>query len=265
MNKPQNESKETNTSISRVTFDKFIEPAAIITIVVAATYYIGQTYINSYYGRLGLDTSSLEFPTSFYVQQSAIPVSIGVIAIYLSFSFAGEQRYKSNRRNALLGNILPLLVGLLILYVSFQQIEQDRIRYIVIAIIVLAATLILTYKGVSFSQSIKSNFLFRLGVLVAVFALFVLTAQVLGNNQAITLISGDYRKTLSVRFTWKDTKDEAAPQELNTDLILIIRNKGNYYVVKKQALNIHQPNVFPEIYMIPEGNIRFAALRNEVR
>ena len=263
MNTSGNEGRE--TTISSIAFDKFIEPAAIITIVVSATYYIGRIYISSYYGRLGLDTNYLEFPTAFYVQQSVIPVLIGVVASYVSFSLSGRHNHRSHRKSALFGNMLLFLAGLLIFYVGLQYIGQDRIFYVAIAAIVLAATSLLTYLGVSLAESIKSNFLFRLGALITVFALFVLTAQTLGNNRAVTLIRGKSRETLSIHFNWKDIKNEPAPQELNTNLILLMQNKGNYYVVKKQDLQSKQVNVFPEIYMIPEGNIKFAVIKKEVR
>jgi hypothetical protein len=161
--------------------------------------------------------------------------------------------------------MLFFLAGLLIFYVGIQDIGQGKIFYVAIAAIVLAATGLLTHLGFSFAESIKSSFLFRLGALVAVFALIVLTAQALGNNRAVTLISGKYRETLSIHFNWKDVKNEPAPQELDTELIVLIQNKGNYYVIKKQDLQSNQVNFSPEIYVIPEGNIKFAVIRKEVR
>lgn len=266
MSNPDNENRETGASfLSRITLDKFIEPAAIITIVVAATYYVGQAYINTYYGRLGLDTTSLEFPTSFYIQQSVIPVLIGVIATYLSFSLSGKPRPRSNRISAFWGNILIFLAGLLILYIGLQEFGNGKVFYTSIAVIVLIATAVLTFLKISFADTIKTSFLFRLGALIAIFALFVLTAQVLGNNQAVVLINGNYKEALNVRFNWKDTKNEPVPQELGDDLILLMQYKGNYYVVKKQALQSKQVQVFPEIYMVPEGNIKFAVIRREIR
>jgi hypothetical protein len=264
MNTPENKGRETPIS-STIAFDKFIEPAAIITIIVAATYYVGRTYISSYYGRLGLDANSLEFPTAFYVQQSAIPVLIGVVTSYISFSLPGKQYHKGTRKGALFGNILLFVAGLFILYVGLKSIGGDKNFYIVIASSVLAATSLLTYLGVSFSESIKTNFLFRLGALVAMFALFVLTAQTLGNYRAVSLIRGDYRETLRVDLHWKDIQNEPAPQTLDTDLILLMQNKGNYYIVKKQDLQTNQANGFPEIYIVPEENIKFAVIKKEIR
>ncbi|MBD2102839.1 hypothetical protein [Leptolyngbya sp. FACHB-261] len=256
----RDESNETGAPLSRATFSKFIEPAAITTIVVAATYYIGKTYISAYYSRLGLDVNSLDFPTSFYVQQSALPVLVGVIAIYLSFFLKGK--YKNRRREALSGNILPFLAGFLILYVASQEIGADRVRYFSIAVIVLSATTLLTYLGVSFFQSIKTSFLFRLSALVSIFALFVLSAQILGNNSATNLIGGKYEEITRVRFVWDATPP---PQELNSDLILLMQHKGNYYVVKQQSLDVQKSGIFPEIYIVPESKIRFAIIRRENR
>jgi hypothetical protein len=249
-----------NKVMSRIPFDKFIEPAVITTLVIAATYYIGQAFINSYYGRLGIDTNSLEFSTSFYVQQSGIPVIIGVAISYLSLSVTGNQKYENKQKNALFGNLLFFLVGLLILFVGFQQI--DKTFYIVIAFIVLTATILLTYLGFSFTSSMKSNFVSRIAICIVVFAIFVLTSQSLGSNQAEALVMGRYTETLSIRFDWKDIKNDPAPQELNTDLILVLKNKGNYYILKR--VNDKNPNLYPEIYMIPEANIKFAVIKKVV-
>lgn len=265
MNDSTSEDRETSTSWSDITLNKFIEPAAIITLVIAATYYVGQTYINSYYGRLGLDTSSLEFPTSFYVQQSAIPIIIGVAASYLAFSFPEKKRYRSNRKKALFGNILLFSAGLLILYVGLKGVGQYKVFYIIVAFIVLTSTAILTYLGISFTSfttSKKSAFLFRLGTLVAIFSLFVLTAQALGNNRAVTLISDNKNKDiLTVSFNWGENEPE--PQDLNGELILLMQNRGNYYVMKEQALQSNIDEIFPEIYIIPESNIRFAMIKRK--
>jgi hypothetical protein len=258
MNTLGNDGQE--TTVSSIAFNKFIEPAAIITIVVAATYYVGRTYIGSYYGRLGLDPTSLEFPTEFYIEQSTIPVLIGIGASYFSFSLAGRQHHRNNRKSALFGNILLLLAGILILIVGFQDVGQSQIFYVALGTIVLTATILLTYLGISFSVSIKSNFLFRLCALVAAFSIFVLTGQALGSTQGKKLINGDYREAVSVHFNWKEV---AATKELDTDLILLLQNKSNYYVVKKQDLQSNNTLVdfFPKIYMIPEENIKFAVIR----
>ena len=126
----------------------------------------------------------------------------------------------------------------------------------------LTATILLTYLGFSFTSSMKSNFVSRIAICIVVFAIFVLTSQSLGSNQAEALVMGRYTETLSIRFDWKDIKNDPAPQELNTDLILVLKNKGNYYILKR--VNDKNPNLYPEIYMIPEANIKFAVIKKVV-
>lgn len=90
---------------------------------------------------------------------------------------------------------------------------------------------------------------------VTIIILFLLTSLIisscLGEYHSKKLVEGENDNAFMINFSWK----ENPPKEIEgKELMLIIHQEGNYYVVNKQK----PAPKYPEVYIIPDGQIKFA-------
>ena len=127
---------------------RYIEPATFLTIALATTYFIGWSYIDGYFERLGIQHVSMEFPTSFYLTEAFWPGMLACIVVFLFY--IGSRHAPRNTGEALIGNYLLLLpiVGLVL---SAWEYKGSRVGYVLLAsaagVVVLAG--VLTSKRIS--------------------------------------------------------------------------------------------------------------------
>ena len=231
---------------------EYIEPATIITLTIGAVYYVGWSYTNGYFERLGIQHDSLEFPTSFYLMRGFLPVLVSAIVVYWAFS--GTRVSKQTRANAAQGNVPILLLAALLLLEGFTK-PSVRIYLFAAAGLILVAFIMCSWQKTSLSQRIqKSPPLGRIFILLMLIAVSVVTANFLGQHDAARSVEGALRNGVLVRFAWKG---EVRPELENKAFVLILHRDGKYYVV---GLESPAPE-FPKVYIVPDEQIKLAVIQ----
>jgi hypothetical protein len=232
---------------------RYLEPATILTLIVGSVYYIGWSYTDAYFERIGIQHDSLNFPTSFYLKQAFWALSIGIIFISAFKKNAGKQ----TKAETLIDNLYKNQFGVLLfagaLILGIIEYPDAHSYYIFgIAVISFIATLWLLIKKKSIGSYFRADTLVkRIPLVVLAFLTLVMVARILGEVHAKKKIEGTLNNVSTIVFTWKD----APPQELiDKQLVLIIHIDGNYYVTVRE---IPAPK-FPKIYIIRDDEIKYA-------
>jgi hypothetical protein len=228
----------------------FIEPATILTVSIAAVYLIGWSYIGGYLQRVGIQPSSVELPTIYYLQQGS--GTIITLWLVLGCIFIGA----SSNKLSWIFRILPLMLILTWSTFVLATSSQYRPHIVIIAIVeaLVVGLPILLIKPERIIKRIPSAPQARIITAIFLYAVLIFVARFIGGYIGKKAIEGKSYGSLRIIFTWRSDP----PADLkDKELILILHNNGNYYVVKKDDPAPRSP----ETYIIPDELVSYVLLR----
>ena len=229
---------------------QFIEPATILAVSVAAVYLIGWSYIGGYFQRVGIQPSSLELPTIYYLEQGS--GTIITVWLILGCVFIGA----TSNKLAWLFRILPLL--LILSWSSFVLVTSSKYRPHIVTIAMIEVLIIglpiLLIRPDRIIRLIPSAPQARVIMAIFLYAVLIFVARFAGGYIGKKAIEGKSYGSLRIVFTWRDVPP---PELQEKELLLIIHNSGKYYVVKKED---PAPGS-PEAYIIPDDLVKYVSLR----
>lgn len=226
-----------------------------VTIITAVSFCIGWIYLEFYFYRLGIPHESINLPVFYYLLKSIFPISLFLLIIW--FSFSHSKGYSVTTNQALMKNIIVLMVGILGFYILIKG-ENDFNDYLATGLwipfwlyIWIKSSKLFTLDEIGNKKNPRNR---NLIIIIFFFLILLLFSGFLGTSIAIITIEGTNPDIQFINFSWKDE----SPVSVEGDLIYIIHNEGNYYTVKKQK---PVPDT-PEVYIISDSQIEFASIRN---
>ncbi|MGI0485795.1 hypothetical protein ACN4EK_10185 [Pantanalinema rosaneae CENA516] len=230
---------------------KYLEPATIVTLLLSSIYYIGWIYNGAFFKELGIDINWLEFSPDFYLRQFFLPTAITIPSFYLLFQIGKEPG--TYRMKAFQGNLLLVALGLVCIFLGYQDDSIFRLRYMLIGISVLLSTIVFSWQRVSIIHLARSKPLFRLLVLFLMFGILVTGASILGRNNGRLIAQGKIIDPVHVTFVWHGKP----PVELqDKTLLFLLQNKDKSYVLAKQDLGERSQFLSPKVYVIQDNQVR---------
>lgn len=229
----------------------FIEPATILSLSIAAVYLIGWSYVGGYLQRVGIQPSSVELPSIYYLQQGSGTIITGWLVLGCIFISA------SSNRLSWIFRVLPLL--LILTWSTFVLATSSQFRPHIVIIAVVEALVvgfpILFIGPERIVKLIPSAPHARIITAIFLYAVLIFVARFAGGYIGKKAIEGKSYGSLRIIFTWRS--EPPADLKDNKELILILHNNGNYYVVKKED---PAPGS-PETYIIPDDLVSYVSLR----
>ena len=231
-----------------------LEPVIIIALVTGVLYFIGYYYYRSYFSRLSLPDTVLNFPTAVYMREALI-YCFAFAGLVLP-SFLNADKKPQTFRQAAIGNLPLLAMGVLGIIYSVR-IYHNWIELIFLlfgAIVILVNFLILSKHHISITHYFyRSSWSMRLIFLVPLVLAICLLASYFGQVHATKLIEGSLRNSMIITL---ELKDGTIFQE-GKQLILIMHNNGKYYVAERQT----RAPKYPPVYVISDNQIAIATIK----
>lgn len=253
----KSENKESNDSKIN---SKFAIPV-YITLFFGVLYLLGWWYTYSYFSYFNLYEivrgGVLEFTPYYYLEKAFIPFVIGIL--FFLFHMSIPKKSTLTLFSTAIENFFIILVGILFILYSLS-IESFNNKDLIIKIWLLSLGLLLSciyiillYKKYSFlDYFVRLN---KMGLTLIIF-LIIMLVLLNGGFIAEIIAKNDVKGGELIQFSWK----EKTPKNMEgKDLVPIIYQNGNYYVVERQKVNFTQPIV----YIIPENEIEFAILKSD--
>ncbi|HVE55998.1 MAG TPA: hypothetical protein VNB22_04165 [Pyrinomonadaceae bacterium] len=237
---------------------RFIEPASILTLMIGAIYYIGSSYFDSYFNRLGINHLSVELPTAVYLKHGYLATLLlwGVgAALYASHS---QYKNKSGKQFKWLVifafNLILPTVFLAVAYDSFVRYFGFSV-FLIFTLLVLIAVIFLTYQKKPITGIFNAHPIMRTFVLILLaFAFLTFTAFTFGRIAGTRTIEGNHNlEPAFIKFQWKETP---LTELEGKRLILILHNDDKYFVVEHQ--NPAPEN--PRVYIVPDDVVKLAEI-----
>jgi hypothetical protein len=235
---PANKTDKLSNSPS-IAISRYLESTAILTLAIGAVYYVGWTYADAYFTRMGIPHLALDLPTTYYLKNGYLAIASLTIVIY---SLYINRLPNQNKREAIATNVLLFITIAVWLFPS--RVGSKVYFYLAIGQIGLffLVAVIASLKGVSVVPALTPNTITKV-IFFAYFTFGVITlnAYIIGDRTAGQILEGRTSDAYFIKFTWKET----APAEIgDSELIFIIHNKDRYYVVKKERPASAKPRVF---------------------
>jgi len=233
------------------TIIKYLEPATLLTISLGAVYYLGWIQVDSYLRRIGINHHSLNLPSTYYLRQGYLAVSISLILINV---VAWNKRpARDTVKDAILLNLIPLLLLILMLFPDASLSRQQYYFNLAFLVMVLVLLICLTVVRKSAVHLLLSPSLFyRFGFALTVFTILGVRAMNVGDLNGKLAVEGRSSEVSGITFVWKDT---IAPDIEGKQLVLILHNEGKYYVVERATT----APAHPRVYVVPDDMVKYAS------
>jgi hypothetical protein len=129
--------------------------------------------------------------------------------------------------------------------------------FIVMFFLFLVLYFIIIYKEIDLKEN-QNRYFSISTIMVLIIILFLLISSNMacyfGEQHGKRLVEGEKNDVFMINFSWK----ENPPKDIEgKELILIIHQDGKYYVVNKQK----PAPEYPEVYIIPDDQIKFAIIK----
>ncbi len=234
----------------------FLEPATILTLMIGAVYFLGWTYMDGYFRRVGINHLSLNLSTTYYLQQGYLAATAFLVLLNVFHLYRDESAKKDvevKRVEAFVPN-LSILIVIVLLFFPYPRVSPHSFIYFLMTIIpVLLILAISTWRKSSiFHIFSKLSWLGRFFITLFIFSLLTLHALNRGARDGKWAVEGKGSGGTSlVSFVWKDT----SPTELEgKQLILIIHDQERYYVVER----VDPAPDYPYVFIIPDDMLKYA-------
>jgi hypothetical protein len=226
----------------------YLEPATILTVSIGAVYYLGWLQVDSYLRRIGINHLSLNLPTTHYLKQGYLAVSIALIFVnFLGWSREAPKSW----REALVSNLV-VFTFLTLLLLPFGVSRQQYYFVVIFLVLVAIALAFATWTKRSLVQiAFQPGLRYRLLFLVLLFSLLSVRAMNDGEQQAKRAIEGKGFETSAITLVWKA---DAPKEVIGKELILILHHENRYFVVEKTSPAPAHPNVF----VLPDEIVQYA-------
>lgn len=258
---------------------------SFLVAIVTSTglYLVGMVYIGSYYGRMSIEATALDFAPP-YITLQAIHVLPGLLEYPVSLlllwvlyrTFRRPIRHlmdrldPARRRFPRLGPIVtnviviaPLLFGALLASAREQTISPDSVLGEIASQLENAAIVLLVYAiWLGWSQRaylvtlVRARKLLPIALIFLVYLLNALAStSVVAENAAATFMTGRSDNSMGITLT---PKTGEAPTWGNRELILVTLRQSTYFVVERQPF---PPAQRPTAWMIPAASVEAARVQ----
>ena len=143
---------------------------------------------------------------------------------------------------------------------TYYLIKAVLIEYIILVIIMIILLIYLTKISRYYNKLLnlkKDNFLVFSLIIILISFMFLNISMIfsgyVGEVHATRMIEGK-NPYISINISWNENPMIEID---NKELILILHNEGNYYIVNKQ----YPAPEFPEIYVISDDQIKYAVIK----
>ncbi len=228
---------------------RWVEPATILALFVGSLYYLGWSYTDGYFQRIGLRHAIFNFSTTFYLTQSFWAASLSWMAMLFLLSGREAPKTKLHALYANLGLIFLIIPFLLPGTSEFGSLDfYIGLGFVVCPVI---AIVWLSWNKKSIGHLLRQAE--PVIVLILVIPIMTVAARTIGEFHGRKTIQGDPQYTYTVSFAWK----EAPIQELEgKELILIVYQDSQYYV----AIREKPAPAFPKVYVVPVDQLKHAVV-----
>lgn len=262
------------------------ESLVIAAVTSSGLYLVGAVYTDAYYGRLSIETTSLDLSPPYVALQSAHALralleypSTLLLFWILYRTFASPVRrvrqwFDRARRRfprlllvaANLVVVAPLVVGAVLTGYREQTLVPGSLVSEVAGVLEDLGVLLLGYAvwlGWSQRASIVSQIRVRKPVPIAlVFFVYLLSAlaatAVAAERAAALLLTGGSDASIGIELTMAPEADQ---QLEGKDLILVSARNGTFFVVERQPA---PPSQRPVAYMVPAAAVDVARVQRQV-
>ena len=262
-----------------------VEPIAIALITSTGLYLVGSVYTDAYYGRMSIETTSLDLSPTFvglqslHVLQSLLGYPSTLLVYYLVYRFLRPRlgwlrrlQPRLGRAGQWLAPVVILLANLLLVLPLLSNAGRavfgrpipsaSTVGDITILLTNVAALLLVYVIWLSLGQRrfIAGEIRQRKTVpLVLVGLAYLLGALVstadTGSGTAEAFMLGITDSSFAITFT---LRDDVAVIDAETELLLVAARNGNYFVVERQTF---PPDPRPISHIIPYGSVEAAAVQ----
>ena len=264
------------------TVRRIAESVIIAVISSAGLYLVGSVYVDSYYGRLAIDATSLDLPPPFVALQSVhalwglldYPLLLLLIFVLYRTLAAPSRRLGQSLGRAwerfprllpVLANLIVVLPLLLDAAASLWERELPHRSVLTeidsvlgyVGLILLVYVLWLGWDQRRFLLSeLQARKLVPITLVFTAYLLSALvTTGVVAELAAVDLLTGASPASLRVTFV---TKPGALPELAEQELLLVAARNGVYYVVVREP---SPPSPWATSYAIPFTSVEAARVR----
>lgn len=259
------------------------ESVIVAAITSAGLYLVGSVYTDAYYGRLSIETTSLDLAPPYVALQSVHvlqalleypSILLLLFVLYQTFARPARRlrlqiertRQRFPRLLLVLANLIvvaPLLVSAFFhTYQGRAMAERSLLAPVAsglerASLILLAYAIWLGWNQRAFIVSqIRARQLVPIALVFSVYLLTTLLATAgTATVAAEALLTGTSEASLGVVFTMPAG---AADPLAGKDLILVSARHGTFYVVEQQP---DPPSLRPTAYMIPAATVEVVTVR----
>lgn len=258
---------------------------SFLVAIVTSTglYLVGMVYIGSYYARMSIESTALDFAPP-YITLQAIHALPGLLEypmtlllfwiIYRTFNrpalrikgWLDRVRRRFPRLGPIVANLVviaPLLVGAAMASAREQTMSPDSVIGEVASVLENAGLVLLVYAiWLGWSQRacivtlIRARRVLPIALVFLVYLLNALAStSVVAENAAALLMTGTSDNSMGITLT---PKAGASPDWANRDLVLVTMRQSTYFVVERQPM---PPDQRPTAWMIPTSAVDAARVR----
>lgn len=228
----------------------FLQSALIIPCITVFLYLLGWFYYQSFFNRLSLHHSFINFPITEYLIKSFPPAIITIIFGYISFKDISKP--PKTFLKALRGNLFAIyLFGIGILPFFSYHPSNILISMILIIFVFMELNLIiigpLRHRSIGYFWYKRKNDE-RIFIILMTILIIIGFSIAIGHYSGTELIKGNFSN--EIYFIYKDESYEITKKPL----ILVLYNNGKYFVVEKDEKAPDKPN----LYIIPDEQVKMA-------
>lgn len=258
---------------------------SFLVAIVTSTglYLVGMVYIGSYYGRMSIEATALDFAPP-YITLQAIHVLPGLLEypstllliwiLYRTFHRPARRlvglldggRRRFPRLGPIVANLVviaPLLAGALLASIREQTTSPDSVLAEVASLLENASIVLLVYTiWLGWSQRaylvtlVRARKVLPIALVFLVYLLNALAAtSIVAENAAAVLMTGTSDNSMRITLT---PKPGETPVWGNRELVLVTLRQSTYFVVERQPV---PPGQRPTAWMIPTGSVAAAEVQ----
>jgi hypothetical protein len=235
----------------RFSAGRYVDAATVLVVISAAVYLIGWNYVDAHYEALGLQHSSIDLPSTRYLEHAFLPGMFFLPFLPVLLDIADS----SSPLSWLETHSVLLLVGATL--AGFGSAELPNTRGVVLLVTGFLLFFVPVFSsriGVVVSRVIRPKTLReRLSVVVGITLVLLLAARLIGQIHARNILSG---RTKSVRLELK-VKSEHLRTMLAKPMILLLFHNGAFYLTEVAASGSARP-----VYVVPLEQVEYAVQYN---